>query len=98
MNSASNFILVETLFNFPSVLAKKSIRVKQAMQRLESGLVKINETQEKVNEIATETEIARQKLIIAEKECDQALIDIQAKKAIVAEKQEVIFKSSPFIF
>lgn len=59
------------------------------MARLESGLVKIGETQEKVNEIAKETEEAQRNLKIAEKECDEALIDIKAKEAIVAEKQEV---------
>lgn len=59
------------------------------MERLDSGLIKIKETQEKVNEIAKETKQAQENLIIAEKKCDEALIDIKANEAIVAEKQEV---------
>lgn len=71
------------------MFTKKSEKVQKAMTRLESGLLKINETQEVVNEIARETKEAQDKLVIAEMECDEALKDIKAKKAIVAEKQEV---------
>ncbi|PRD27419.1 UNVERIFIED_CONTAM: Dnah2 [Trichonephila clavipes] len=64
--------------------------VEQALTRLESGLQKIHETQEMVNEIARETKEAQERLKIAEKECDEALHDIQLKKVILAQKQETI--------
>ncbi|GFT28694.1 dynein heavy chain 2, axonemal [Trichonephila clavipes] len=72
------------------VLAKRQQMVEQALTRLESGLQKIHETQEMVNEIARETKEAQERLKIAEKECDEALHDIQLKKVILAQKQETI--------
>ncbi|GFT64974.1 dynein heavy chain 2, axonemal [Nephila pilipes] len=86
--ASSTFIkLVNT---FKIILAKRQQMVEKALLRLASGLQKIHETQEMVNEIARETKEAQERLIIAEKECDEALNDIQLKKIILAEKQESI--------
>nr|XP_042907190.1 dynein axonemal heavy chain 2 isoform X1 [Parasteatoda tepidariorum]XP_042907240.1 dynein axonemal heavy chain 2 isoform X1 [Parasteatoda tepidariorum] len=86
--TSSSFVKLVNAFK--RLLVNKQEKVQYSLNRLISGLQKINETQDKVNEIAKQTKEAHEKLVIATRECDAALIDIKAKREIVEQKQKII--------
>ncbi|XP_054720078.1 dynein axonemal heavy chain 2-like [Uloborus diversus] len=77
-------------YHLQKVLNEKRKKVEARLQRLSSGLMKINEAEDAVRKIAAETAEAREKLIVAERECDEALEDLQRKRSVAALKKEFI--------
>ncbi|XP_033219684.1 dynein heavy chain 2, axonemal [Belonocnema kinseyi] len=88
----TNFL--ELVAGYKKMLAEKRQELADQANKLRSGLSKIDDTKEKVNEMAVELEITQQQVHQSTKECEEFLITIVNQRKDADETQIIVTAKS----